>query len=261
MPGLLAQVSPDAVLSPPVIEPVPETLLPRLDREVRRSQVRRSWVTLAAAAAVVILITAVGALAVTWGNDDDAPPAAAPTSEPAATEPTGQPMRQVGQNVVNGTVAMTSVAWGTKLDLTCSYDPAEHEYEPPPIWTYALVVRTKDGGVEQVGTWKAIPGKTLSLTAATATRPGEHRLARGPRPRRHPRPPTHHLRRLARQGWGTIVRGMERCPRCGHSAKVARLTWVDRLWGLRPQCPEPQAIADSLAKDCGCADPWHVAGT
>ena len=66
---------------------------------------------------------------------------------------------------------MTSVAWGTKLDLTCSYDPAEHEYEPPPIWTYALVVRTKDGGVEQVGTWKAIPGKTLSLTAATATAP------------------------------------------------------------------------------------------
>ncbi len=78
-------------------------------------------------------------------------------------------MHRVGQDVVNGTVAMTSVAWGTKLDLTCSYDPAEHAYEPPPIWTYALVVRTKDGGVEQVGTWKAIPGKTLSLTAATAT--------------------------------------------------------------------------------------------
>ena len=169
MPGLLAQVSPDAVLSPPVIEPVPDTLLPKLDREVRRTQVRRSWVSLAAAAAVVIMVTLVGALAVTWGNDDDSPPAAAPTSESVATEPTGQPMRQVGQDVVNATVAMTSVAWGTKLDLTCSYDPAEHEYKPPPIWTYALVVRTKDGGVEQVGTWKAIPGKTLSLTAATAS--------------------------------------------------------------------------------------------
>ena len=136
------------------------------------SQVRRSWVTLAAAAAVVILITAVGALAVTWGNDDDSPPAAAPTSEPAATEPTGQPMRQVGQDVVNATVAMTSVAWGTKLDLTCSYDPAEHEYEPPPIWTYALVVRTKDGGVEQVGTWKAIPGQDAVADRRHRQRPG-----------------------------------------------------------------------------------------
>jgi len=169
MPGLLAQVTPDAVLSPPVTEPVPDTLLPRLDREVRRAQVRRSWVSLAAAAAVVILATAIGVLAVTWGNDDGGPPVAAPTSEPVASEPAGQPMHRVGQDVVNGTVAMTSVAWGTKLDLTCSYDPAEHAYEPPPIWTYALVVRTKDGGVEQVGTWKAIPGKTLSLTAATAT--------------------------------------------------------------------------------------------
>jgi hypothetical protein len=54
---------------------------------------------------------------------------------------------------------------------------------------------------------------------------------------------------------------MDRCPRCGHAAKVARLSWIDRLWGLRPQCPEPQSTAESLAKDCGCTDPWHVAGT
>jgi hypothetical protein len=31
-----------------------------------------------------------------------------------------------------------------------------------------LVVHTRDGGTEQVGTWKGLPGKTMHLTGATA---------------------------------------------------------------------------------------------
>ena len=171
MPGLLAQVSSDVVLAGPEQEPVPDTLLPRLDREVRRAELRRTWLTMGAAAAVVVVITALGAFALTSvfdGGDD--PPSAGPTSSPSATaEPGGEEMTRVGQDVLNANVVITSVDWGTKLELTCSYDPHEHAYgEDPPAWTYALVVRTTDGRVEQVGTWTALPGRTMSFTGGTA---------------------------------------------------------------------------------------------
>lgn len=48
---------------------------------------------------------------------------------------------------------------------------------------------------------------------------------------------------------------------CGHAAKAERRSFVDRLWGLRPYCPEPVGTADNLRDACGCNDPWHVAGT
>ncbi|MGD9959227.1 hypothetical protein [Nocardioides sp.] len=54
---------------------------------------------------------------------------------------------------------------------------------------------------------------------------------------------------------------MERCPQCGHASKVPRLSWIDRLWGLKPQCPEPSPVTWSSMKFCQCTDPWHVAGT
>ncbi|WP_162249796.1 MULTISPECIES: hypothetical protein [unclassified Nocardioides] len=54
---------------------------------------------------------------------------------------------------------------------------------------------------------------------------------------------------------------MGRCPECGHTAKAARTSWIARLWGVRPHCPEPAPRAESLAPDCGCTNPWHVAGT
>jgi len=171
MPGLLAQVSAEVVISPPDTDPVPETLLPRLDREVRRARMRRTWLGAGIAAAVVVIVTAVGAVAITQGLDDDAPSAASPTSTlpPSSTPPAPTlSMHRVGQDVLDADVTLTTVGWGTKLDLTCSYKD-DHEYPPPHAWTYALVVTHKDGQTEQVGTWKALPGKTLSLTSATAT--------------------------------------------------------------------------------------------
>lgn len=179
MPGLLAQVSAEVVISPPDTEPVPDTLLPRLDREVRRTRTRRTWVGAGIAAAVVLIASALGAFAISLALDDDAPPVAGPsastsTSTSASTSPSSSPdaptlpMDRVGQDVLDADVTLTSVGWGTKLDLTCSYRD-DHEYPPARPWTYVLVVTDRDGQNEHVGTWKALPGKTLSLTSATAT--------------------------------------------------------------------------------------------
>ena len=161
LPGLLAQVSPEVVESPPVPEPLPDTLLPRLVREVRRTQHRRRWtVGLAAAAAVVAL--GAGTVAVVAATGDDAPvPQAVPTIAPA------REMAQHGQTSVWGTVSLTSVLWGTRLDLTCSYQEPTSIYEEGEH-TYALVVHTRDGGTERVATWTGVPGRTMRVTGATA---------------------------------------------------------------------------------------------
>lgn len=163
LPGLLAQVSPDVLESERVDPPVPDTLLPALVQEVRRTRQRRRWtVGLAAAAAAVVL--AAGTVAVVAATGDDGPPpSAAPSIAPA------QEMAQLDQTSVWGTLSLTSVGWGTRLDLTCSYEAPPGGYghdDGPPI--YLLVVHTRDGGTEQVASWKGLPGKPVHVTGATA---------------------------------------------------------------------------------------------
>ncbi|GAW52457.1 MULTISPECIES: anti-sigma factor family protein [unclassified Nocardioides] len=158
LPGLLAQVSPEVLEHEP--EQVPETLLPALVREVRRGQVRRRW-TIGLVAAVTVVAVGVGTASVISVTGGDTPSQTQPTIA-AARE-----MTQVGQTGVLGQLSLTPVGWGTRLDLTCSYDElGGYHHETPQ--SYALVVRTRDGGSEQVGTWKGLPGKTMHLTSATA---------------------------------------------------------------------------------------------
>ncbi|MFT3872702.1 MAG: hypothetical protein QM714_08665 [Nocardioides sp.] len=63
---------------------------------------------------------------------------------------------------------MTSVVWGTRLDLVCEYAGGGARSEGPDE-TFARYVRTADGDQERVATWRAVPGKPMRLTAATAT--------------------------------------------------------------------------------------------
>jgi putative zinc finger protein len=159
LPGLLGRLTLDAVESAPAPEPLPATLLPRLVEDVRRAQRRRRW-TVGLAAAAAVAVVAGGTAAVVAATDDG--PAAPPPS--AASHP----MTPLDQDRVDASVALTSVAWGTRLDLTCSYDEVSGGYHDAAPPTYSLVVRTRDGKVEQVATWKALPGRTMHLTGATA---------------------------------------------------------------------------------------------
>jgi hypothetical protein len=176
LPGLLARV-PVEILDPkqpPV--PVPDTLLPALVREVRRAQRRRTWLTsgLVAAAAAV----AIGAVGVATLGGDDGPPRTAPTLAPTPTlaSPTSGPttaapvlMTPVGSEPISGWLSLTQVGWGTRLDLECSYAEESEDYEDPTWSTYTMLVTTSDGRTERVASWKAVPGKTMHLSAATAS--------------------------------------------------------------------------------------------
>jgi hypothetical protein len=166
LPGLLGRIGPEVFdgLEP---EPVPETLLPRLSRAVRRQQQRRTWLTAGIAAAAAVAITAGGVLALDRGDSRTPsanPPSSAPTSIAPSDLPVFHQMTNHSSDPMIASVALTPVAWGTKLDLTCSYPRGTDAYEGG---AYALVVRTKDGRTERVATWNGTPGQAMQVSGGT----------------------------------------------------------------------------------------------
>jgi hypothetical protein len=81
-------------------------------------------------------------------------------------------MEPVGSVPVSARLSLTSMAWGTRLELACTYRSTDGEWgewgEDSGGPTYVMVVRTRDGQDEQVASWRGVPGKTSRLTAATA---------------------------------------------------------------------------------------------
>jgi hypothetical protein len=164
MPGLLGRLEPE-IFDEGDPEPVPDTLLPRLLDTMHRGQRRRTWLTAGLAAAAAVVVTAGGALVVE--HRDSGTPEATPTSSASAPAPsTTVAMIPVGRNPMTASVAFTTVGWGTKLDVTCTYPIVRGAYDGG---AYALVVHTKDGRTQRVATWNGLPGRTMQLTAPTAT--------------------------------------------------------------------------------------------
>jgi hypothetical protein len=161
IPGLLGRVGARVLEDPPVDAPVPGTLLPALSRKVRRSRLRRTLTAVGLAAAAAVIAPVVAA------QLDDRP--AAPTPSATPTGPEALDMAPLGEVPVRASVTMEQVLWGTKLGLTCTYDPESVEYELPPTVDYVLFVRTDDGRTEQVGSWTSVDGRTLQFAAGTAT--------------------------------------------------------------------------------------------
>ncbi|MDX6326394.1 MAG: hypothetical protein QOK15_2748 [Nocardioidaceae bacterium] len=165
LPGLLARV-PVAVLDePPNDEPVPATLLPSVLRQVRRTQLRRRFVAIGSAAAAAVVVAALflaGTVGVPWAHPTG------PGSSVVAAPRADHPMTGLGQESMRADVGFQSVPWGTKVALVCSYAPPHSRYSVPASTTYALIVRTRDGRSQQVATWRALPGRTMQIAAATA---------------------------------------------------------------------------------------------
>lgn len=171
MPGLLARVAPDdaiALLDPaaPGVapgsptaeqqgEPRPDLVeLVRLEDRRRRRRTRLRLVAgLAAAAAVA------GAIAL---------PLALQPRESAPTETVV--LEQVRDNPLAATIELTSMGWGTKIGVECSYDSLEADVDPDREWAFALWLTDADGTSSEVSTWSAKNGWTVRLDAATAVK-------------------------------------------------------------------------------------------
>jgi hypothetical protein len=167
LPGLLSRVAPTVLEESPADEPVPDTLLPELMRAVRRTRQRRSRATAGLAAAAVAVIAAGVGLSGSLGGNRV--PTAGPTASSSAPAPfAGRVMAPVGDSPARARVAFSSVAWGTRLELTCTYGGTGERYRLPAAVTYGLFVRTREGHPQQVGTWRALEGRTMRVTASTA---------------------------------------------------------------------------------------------
>jgi hypothetical protein len=161
LPGLLGRVSPATLAAAAATEPVPETLLPALVRRVQEAQRRRTRAVFAVAAAAALVVSAGAVTAATLIDDDQQTVAQRTTTEPA------RDMTAVSDVPISASLSLTSVDWGTQLELTCTYE----SWGEPPEGAgprYLLFIRTAAGRLEQVASWRALPGRTMSLDAATA---------------------------------------------------------------------------------------------
>lgn len=167
LPGLLRKVPGEVVevldRGEHDTEVPPETLLAgvleRVEAE-RCTRRRRVVLRVGAAAAAVAAVAAV----VVGLRDDGAGDVPPPPAEVVAFE-------EVRETPLTVTARLTGVAWGTRIELLCSYaDGAGDLYRSPP--EYALVIRSTSGDVEQVASWRAVPGRQVTIEAATALRPG-----------------------------------------------------------------------------------------
>lgn len=171
LPGLLATV-PRAVAEAEPIEPPPDTLLHGLVRQVRRENRRRRW-TVGLVAASAVAAIAVGGVALESRRQEPPIPSAVPTPTASPTASRADtPMSPVIASRMSASVALTGVAWGTRLELTCTYADQD-DYGETSSAAYVLVVRGRDGLTEQVASWRALPGRTMHLTGASAYSVGD----------------------------------------------------------------------------------------
>jgi len=166
LPGLMSRVSVEQLTSEPA--PVPVTLPPFLARLVRRERGRHRLVVGASAVAAASLI-AVGVVALNQPESPARPlvgPAAATPSASAPSASANLALRAVVPSPVTASARLVDVAWGTRIDLTCSYKATG--LFPKVGFPYALVVIDRRGVTQQVATWKALPDRRLTVMGATS---------------------------------------------------------------------------------------------
>jgi len=151
LPALLAGVPASAYGS--AEHGPPETLLPDLLRRVRSERRRRQWLTtgLSGLAAACLIALAV----VVWPGSH-APATGSGRSAPRA-------MSAVISSPVRATAALTDVAWGTRIRLTCHYDAGYSSST-----AYQLVVLDKQNVAHPAGSWTLSPGRVTTFTGGTA---------------------------------------------------------------------------------------------
>jgi hypothetical protein len=152
--ALLEDAEPDAGQTEPG---PPADLVARIQNRDRRDRIRRR-IGMGAALAAAAAVAAVLALVL--------PPALTPAAEPTlatALTPTS------AEIPVQARIELTSVGWGTRIDMDCSYRPAapgpDGGYGPVE---YAMWVVARDGTESPLSTWTAAPDGTVHVSAGTA---------------------------------------------------------------------------------------------
>lgn len=136
--------------------PVPDTLLPGLLR--RAGQARRRRRLLTGAIGTVAAACLVALAVVVW-----------PGSSSTPARPPAQALAAVRPNPLTVTARLTAKAWGTEIELHCTYPSDEQEK-----LTYDLAVIDRGGRVHVAGDWTLVPGKDgIRFTTGTSVPTGQ----------------------------------------------------------------------------------------
>jgi hypothetical protein len=132
--------------------PLPADLVARIEgRVAARRKVRiRALVGLAAAAVIA------GAIAI--------PVSIASVPHPTLTTA----LSKVVSTPISADVKLTSVGWGTKLEMSCHYRDIDSNAPDTTRWNYSLWVVQADGTASELSSWSAANDSTVNLTAGTA---------------------------------------------------------------------------------------------
>ena len=161
LPGLMSKVSEEQLSGQ--IEAPPATLLPSLARAARRERGRRR-LAVGTAAAAAALVIAVGASVIARPDAPTGPTVATPSSTSSGTASLA--LSAVVPSPVTASARLVDVAWGTRIDLTCSYrTTALYSSHGVP---YALVVIDRSGADQQVATWTSLPDRELTVMGASS---------------------------------------------------------------------------------------------
>lgn len=151
LPGLLSRAHDPEEVTALVPQP-PADLFEKTARRAASERRRRGGRMILLAAAAVAVILGIG-LPLLLRPADPGPVLA---------------LQQVAEQSLSAQVGFESVAWGTRLNIDCDY-PAGYEFgDANGPWSYALLVTDTQGSTMQVATWKAVPGKEITLQAATS---------------------------------------------------------------------------------------------
>lgn len=171
LPALLAAVPAGGLADPPpsvlsgLLDEVARDEVGRRRAERRRRVLTGGGLLGAAAAGFVAGALALGGGAAGGGSEGGPDVTATTVTLEAAT---AVPIRAA--------VALEPVDWGTRLSVTCSYDASgvdPYGGPAPAVVEYALVVRDTEGRAQQVATWLAVPGREVTVPAATSLDLGE----------------------------------------------------------------------------------------
>jgi hypothetical protein len=171
LPGLLGRIDADAASGLGEL-PAP-TVLPGVLAKVHKQRRGRRVLAFAAGLAVACLALVAGLNMPSLATNSATKPIAAPSpiGSPAATitQPVMIPMQSIDESEpVTAQVALTEVAGGTKILMTCQY-PAATGAAWDPEHGFKLFVVPRDGSpAQQVDAWAAHPGQAVTATGMTA---------------------------------------------------------------------------------------------
>lgn len=154
LPGLLARLPAEQVIGQrdeQLAPPLPQTLLPRLMRQIGKER-RRGRLRVGLAAAGVAAVVGVGGTV-----------AVQHMTAPAQVRPARTvALQAVGSTKMSGEVELISWGWGTTVRMIC------HEVPRPDSSVYTLYVTDRSGMQYLVSSWHSVPNQEATIPGAVA---------------------------------------------------------------------------------------------